>query len=242
MQGEAQNVHSMIYSAKDKIDKIDSSLIDLYIRHLEINKKFDWDENRPDLGEMMKNMPELANCMETDYPEDGEDGKVKIKARVLDLPMLIHETVKGIYELMSAKAIPEDPVMAQKLLGLTDTLKDEEEDIKYGPYIAADLRDYINDLLKRTTDDVTQQIPNLKEFIFSKMMDLPANTFVQLMKDILMKKYKDADKVLRNKNNDDDLVYQSILDAVGETDFQEISVNDEDDDVIAGDIEYDEML
>ena len=219
MQGEAQNVHSMIYSAKEKIDEISPRLVDLYLRFLEINRKFDWDENRPALEDMMKQRPEFANAMETEYPEEGEEeGKVKIKARVLDLPMLIHETVKGIYELMSAKAIPEDPVMAEHLLKKTDTLKDEEEDIKYGPFIAADLRDYINDLLKRTTDTETQNIPNVREFIFSKMMELPANIFVQLIKDILTGNKSHADKVLRGG---DDLVKQAILNALGEIDGYE---------------------
>lgn len=234
MQGEAQNVHSMIYSAKEKIDEINPELVDLYLKFLEINRKFDWDENRPALEDMMKQRPEFANAMETDYPEEGEeDGKVKIKARVLDLPMLIHETVKGIYELMAAKAIPEDPVMAEHLLKKTDTLKDEEEDIKYGPFIAADLRDYINDLLKRTTDAETQNIPNVREFIFSKMMELPANIFVQLIKDILTGNKEDADKVLRGG---DDLVKQAILNALGEIDGYEEEIEEVSDEV------EDEML
>ena len=234
MQGEAQNVHSMIYSAKEKIDEINPELVDLYLKFLEINRKFDWDENRPALEDMMKQRPEFANAMETDYPEEGEeDGKVKIKARVLDLPMLIHETVKGIYELMAAKAIPEDPVMAEHLLKKTDTLKDEEEDIKYGPFIAADLRDYINDLLKRTTDAETQNIPNVREFIFSKMMELPANIFVQLIKDILTGNKEDADKVLRGG---DDLVKQAILNALGEIGGYEEEIEEVSDEV------EDEML
>ncbi len=204
MQGEAQNVHSMIFSAKEKIDEINPRLCDTYLKFLDLNRKFDWDENRPELKDMMKNVPEMANAMETDYPDENkseeDDGKIKIKARVLDLPMLIHETVKGIYELMSAKAIPQDPVMSEKLLKKTDTLTDEEEDIKYGPYIAADLRDYLNDYLKRTEGERILMIPNVREFIFSKMMDLPANEFVDLIKSILLGDIEKADaKIERYK-------------------------------------------
>jgi len=215
MQGEAQNVHSMMYTAKDDIDDIDDLLLDMYVRHLEINRKFDWDKNRPDMSQMMKQHPEMANAMETDYEdgEDGEDAKPIIKVRALDLPMLIHETVKGIYELMAHKVIPEDKTMAEALLKLTDTLEDEEEDIKYGPFIAADLRDYINGYLQRKETRDAQNIPNLREFIFSKMMDLPANIFVQLIKNILMKNTDDADKVLGGK---DGLVSKAILNATDE--------------------------
>jgi hypothetical protein len=225
MQGEAQNVHSMMYSAKEDIDKINPRLLDLYMRHLEINRKMDWDENRPDLSQNMQEHPEMANCMETNYKgkegggegEEGQEGEMKptIKVRVLDLPMLIHETVKGIYELMSHKAIPEDSVMAGALLKLTDTLKDEEEDIKYGPFIAADIRDYINDLLKRTEPERNQTLPNVREFIFSKMMDLPAGKFVELIKNILMKETDKADAMLVGR---DGLVKDAIKDAIGESD------------------------
>ena len=236
MQGEAQNVHSMMYSAKDKIDAIDPALLDLYIRHLEINRKFDWDERRPDMSQWIKQHPEMANACETKYPKnkggDEEEGGEeqggeeaneeqgsdvpKIIARVLDLPMIIHETVKAIYELMSHKAIPEDKTMAQALLGKTDTLKDEEEDIKYGPFIAADLRDYINDLLGRTQNEQTQTLPNLKEFIFSKMMDLNANVFVELMKNILTKEYGEADEMMKDHN----IVKDAISDVKGEAEEQ----------------------
>ena len=253
MQGEAQNVHSMMYSAKAKIDAIDPALLDLYIRHLELNRKFDWDENRPDMSQWIKDHPEMANAVETKYPEGDEEGgegeeeqgKVKIIARVLDLPMIIHETVKAIYELMAAKAIPSDKTMATALLKLTDSLKDEEEDIKYGPFIAADLRDYLNDLLQRTTDESIQMIPNLREFIFSKMMELPTKIFVELIKCILLKDNETADFLLMGDKKrkllslrevkqaeSDDLIYQAILDATGEVDVDTIGVNipDEDND------------
>ncbi len=233
MQGEAQNVHSMMYTEKEKIDEVDPQLLDLYVRHLEINRKFDWDERRPDLSQWMKQHPEMANCMETDYEgkegeegEGGEEGEIQptIKVRVLDFPMLIHETVKGIYELMSHKVIPEDKAMAKALLAITDTLKDEEEDIKYGPFIAADIRNYIVDLLERTENEKTQMIPNLREFIFSKMMDLSADKFVELIKNILMKETDKADAMLVGR---DGLIKDAIKDAIGEP--EEKSVYSEED-------------
>jgi len=172
--------------------------------------------------------------METDYPEEGEaeeDGKPKIKARVLDLPMLIHETVKGIYELMSHKAIPEDPVMAENLLKLTDSLTDEEEDIKYGPFIAADLRDYINDVLQRTQKEDIQIIPNLREFIFSKMMDLSADKFVELIKNILAKNIDMADAVLVGV---DGLIAEAVKDVIGEEESIPSVEDYEDEDTLTG--------
>jgi len=234
MQGEAQNVHSMIYSAKEKIDEINPRLCDIYLKFLDLNRKFDWDENRPELKDMMENMPEMGNAMETDYSDENKseenDGKVKIKARVLDLPMLIHETVKGIYELMSAKAIPQDPVMSEKLLKKTDTLTDEEEDIKYGPYIAADLRDYLNDYLKRTEGEKILTIPNVREFIFSKMMDLSANEFVTLIKSILLGDIEKADAKIERYNIVKDAIEDVTADFTTEyTDEETEEISDDED-------------
>jgi len=190
MQGEAQNVHSMMYDVKDEVTEItgNSRLLDLYMQFLELNKKFDWDESI-NLEQMMKQAPEMANAMETEWEEGSEEeggDKPKIKARVLDLPMLIHETVKGIYELIAAGAIDPDPVRAQKILDATDTLADEQEDIRFGPFIAKDIRDYVNKVAEEISG--TNNIPNLREFVFGKMIKMPANSFVDLITDILMKK------------------------------------------------------
>jgi hypothetical protein len=48
--------------------------------------------------------------------------------------MLIHETVKGVYKLIMAHAIPEDKELALKIKNAVQTLEDETQDVKYGPY------------------------------------------------------------------------------------------------------------
>ena len=187
MQGEAQNVHDMMYDMKGQVAEITGSnrLLDLYMQFLALNKKFDWDD-RVNLEQMMEQMPQMANAMETDWEEgsEGEGDKPKIKARVLDLPMLIHETVKGIYELIASGAIDPDPVRAQKILKATDTLTDEQQDIRFGPYIARDLRNYVNKVADKIPG--AYDIPNLREFVFGKMIQMRSQEFVDMMTSILM--------------------------------------------------------
>lgn len=189
MQGEAQNVHDMMFDAKDQVKKITGSdeLLDLYMQFLALNKKFDWDD-RMNLEQMMGQAPQFANAMETDWEEgeEGEGDKPKIKARVLDLPMLVHETVKGIYELIASGAVDPDPVRAQKILAATDTLTDEQQDIRYGPFIAKDLRNYVNKVVDKISG--ANEIPNIREFVFGKMIQMKSIHFVNLVTDILMNK------------------------------------------------------
>ena len=189
MQGEAQNVHDMMYAVRDEVTEItgNDQLLDLYMQFLELNRKFDWDE-RVNLEQMMEQAPEMANAMETTYEggEEGEEGDVTpgIKARVLDLPMLVHETVKGIYELIAAGAIDPDPVRAQEVLKATDSLDDEQEDIRFGPFIARDIRDYVN----KVADGISgaYDIPNMREFVFGKLITLPSAEFVQIVTAMVM--------------------------------------------------------
>jgi hypothetical protein len=108
-------------------------------------------------------------------------GKPVIRARGIDFVMLIHEAVKGIYELIASRGIPEDANLASNVFLNTETFGDEAEDFRYGPPIAAALRDFIN--ANRKTD----LYPNVREFVFGKMMEIPAEGFLPLMRGILKK-------------------------------------------------------
>lgn len=202
MQGEAQNVHSMMYDAKPYITKItgNDKLLDYYMKFLEINKKFDWDE-KSNLPASMKGHPEMANMVEVDFDDEGEEGesKPRIKVRALDLPLLIHETVKGIYELIATGAIDADADRAQEVMKATDTLADEQEDIKYGPYIAKDIRDFVNTVIDEVSG--ANSIENMREFIFGELIKIPAEEFVKLITLIIQKdeKAKPVIKKIINK-------------------------------------------
>jgi len=91
---------------------------------------------------------------------------------------LLHETIKGIYKLIGAAAIPEDEEEAQKVIANTGTLSDELEDLRYGPYLAADLRDFVNRFTERV------EIENIREHVFGKLMQMESTQFLQLMKEI----------------------------------------------------------
>ena len=103
-----------------------------------------------------------------------------IKARGMDFAMLIHETVKGIYQLISAIGIPEDEQIANLVIMNTDTLAGELEDLRYGPYIASDLHKFISNF------EEYDNIDNLKEHFFGKLMALPADEFLEFIRLMLM--------------------------------------------------------
>ena len=113
-----------------------------------------------------------------------------VRARGIDFPMLLHETVKGIFELIGANAIPNDDRIANIVKMNTSSYEDEAEDFRYGPELAADLRDFTNvviDEKSRTNRDINNY-ENLREFVWGKMVDrnfMTTPNFLILFKGIL---------------------------------------------------------
>lgn len=127
---------------------------------------------------------------EEDISELFSDTTPKITARGVDFPMLLHETVKGIYELIAAHAIPDDAELAQKIRINVSSFADEVEDFRYGPEIAADLRDFVNGLVDEISksDSRVKDIPNLREHFFGRISDrkeIKTEDFLKLFRGIL---------------------------------------------------------
>jgi len=88
-----------------------------------------------------------------------------VKVRAIDFPMLLHEAVKGVYELIADVGMNRDERMAKEVHRQTSTFLDEAEDFRYGPYLAQDL----NDFIMKNPD--AQKYPNIKEYVFGKLID-----------------------------------------------------------------------
>lgn len=125
-----------------------------------------------------------------DFQEEIAGTTPVIKARGVDFPMLLHETVKGIYELIAAvsqpgqDASPEEIRKAETVKINVSSFEDEAEDFRTGPEIAADFRDFINE------NPDSSYSPNMRAFIFGKMMDesyMTPDEFLSLFRGILNK-------------------------------------------------------
>lgn len=122
-----------------------------------------------------------------EFSEEVQGTMPRIRARGVDFPMLIHETVKGIYELIASIQFPgegsseEEIKMAQTVKLNVSSFEDEAEDFRTGPEIAADFRDFIN-------ANPDAEHPNMRAFIFGKLMDsnyISDADFLQLFRGIL---------------------------------------------------------
>ena len=104
--------------------------------------------------------------------------KVTVKARGVDLGILVHESLKGIYKLvtqMSLEHLPED--VAQQVLQNTETVSDEPQEFKYGPAMQKHFEKVINThpKVKSIIDNLTRNVlRGEREEIASAENDLAA--------------------------------------------------------------------
>ena len=134
---------------------------------------------------------------EEEFGEEVQGATPRIRARGIDFPMLIHETVKGIYELIASIQFPaegsseEEIKMAQTVKLNVSSFEDEAEDFRTGPEISSDFRDFIN-------VNPAAENQNMRGFIFGKMMDSNYMTdveFLELFRGILNKTPEARSKV-----------------------------------------------
>ena len=114
---------------------------------------------------------EIFDKMEKgEIPKDSEEvrkalKKSVIRAKGVDFPMLLHELVKGVYELITDIAMPSSKALAKEVHRQTSSFADEAEDWKYGPYLAEDLNNFI------MKNPKVQKYPNVKEYVFARLID-----------------------------------------------------------------------
>ena len=124
-----------------------------------------------------------------DEEEDFNQYVPKIKVRAVDFPMLLHEAVKGIYELIGSISVPdenasEEEIEDAKVVKLnTSSMTDEAEDFRYGPFIAAKLRDAVNEC-----EGADQHPDVIRAHVFGVLCDpdkIGVTKFLEIMKKVL---------------------------------------------------------
>ena len=99
--------------------------------------------------------------------------------RGITFPVLVHELVKGVMEVLATQGLPDDPRMAQRVIDSEDTLVAEVWDLRLGPVIWEKFREaYPHDLLQ---DDKAV----IQNYLFSEFANMEAKEMFALAKKIL---------------------------------------------------------
>jgi len=68
-----------------------------------------------------------------------------IKVRAAMFPVLVHELIKGVHELIATHGQPDDPAQAEMVMATTDTLENEFWDLRLGPILWEKLQESLPD-------------------------------------------------------------------------------------------------
>jgi hypothetical protein len=122
------------------------TILDLWIQMSDIADKMDWVIPINRKSDLMKNAPGgMAGAVQVKWESfsgnlynmnlllEKEATKIVIKSTGVDFPMLIHETIKGIFLFLQSGAIKKDKKTAEIVKKATSSFMDEAQDFRYGP-------------------------------------------------------------------------------------------------------------
>lgn len=207
IQGGAKRGHDMYHLVSDEIRRITGSdnIINLYGVMMGVNDANYWQLSNDTVAAMSDSVagkvqvtfpqqgqegPEMdgEDSEDSEEGEEGEEGgqdKIKIVAIGVNFPVLVHEIVKGVLEVIGAHGqgdpnSEEDREMYKRAAEDEDILEKEMWDLRLGPaiwdrYREAHPEEYLTD-----EDKV-----GLQKFILTEIFSLPAKEFLVFMREVI---------------------------------------------------------
>ena len=215
IQGASKKGHYMFSLVREELDRLDPQLLNLYGVLMSIADLMYWIV--PDqMAQMMAGSGEgVQGSEEVDETTDPPT----IKAKGLFFPVLIHELVKGVYEVLGTQGLPDDPKAAEMVMGSQDTLPYEIWDLRLGPVIWEKfVESYPEDLF---ADDMRE----IQNYLFSRFSALSTEEFFEVAREILTNSEK-GEKIVKRMVDEitEELRQYDLEDALGNIE------NDEEDD------------
>ena len=175
IQGASKKGHYMFHLVEEQLNRINPELLNLYGVLMSINDLLYW--ILPD--QMVMSAAQSGQGMEGKEEVDETTDPPTIRAKGLFFPILVHELVKGVYEVMGTQGLPDDPKSAEMVMSQTDTLPYEIWDLRLGPVIWEKFTEAYPDKLYE--DDMRE----IQNYLFSRFSALTTEAFFEVAKMIL---------------------------------------------------------
>jgi hypothetical protein len=154
---------------KEYLDDINPALVEKYNEILKLAFGIYDDENAIAMMLAALAQGQAPQGGESEMEYDEETGQFVIKARALCFPMLVHEIVKGLYEIIGTEGFGADKEQNQAIVGAVDKLSNEPNDLRFGKF----LYDAINKIYAES--DVEDA--RIRELFFSSLYKLEDDEF-----------------------------------------------------------------
>lgn len=216
IQGASKKGHYMFHMVEEQLNTINPELINLYGVLMSINDLLYW--IMPD--QMIMNAAESGEGVQGSEEVDDTTDPPTIRAKGLFFPVLIHELIKGVYEVLGTQGLPDDPRSAEMVMGQTDTLPYEVWDLRLGPVI---WKKFTEAYPEKLYEDDMKEIQN---YLFSRFSALSTDEFFEVAK-MIISGSSEGKKLVEKMVNEiiSELNQQEYDDAMSQ-----YSNNDDDDD------------
>jgi len=171
---------------REYLDQINPTLVDKYGEILKLAFGIYDDENAIAmmLAAIAQGQKMQGGESEMEYDEENE--QFVIKAKAICYPMLVHEIVKGLYEIVGTKGFGPDREKNQAVVNAIDKLSNEPRDLQYGKFIY----DAISNLYNESNIDDAR----VRELFFAELYKLPDFEFFPFIENAINGELKPLQK------------------------------------------------
>ena len=123
---------------------------------------------------------------ESEMEYDEENEQFVIKAKAICFPMLVHEIVKGLYEIVGTEGFGADKEKNQAIIGAVDKLSNEPNDLRFGKFFY--------DAISKLYNESDVEDARVRELFFAEVYKLSESEFISFIENILNDKLTPAQK------------------------------------------------
>jgi hypothetical protein len=171
---------------KEYIDDINPELVNKYNEILKL--AFGIYDNEDAIAMMLAALAQGQKMQggESEMEYDEENEQFVIKAKAICFPMLVHEIVKGLYEIVGTEGFGADKEKNQAIVGAVDKLSNEPRDLQYGKFIY--------DAISKIYNESNIDDPRVRELFFAELYKTPDAEFFPFIENAINDELKPLQK------------------------------------------------
>lgn len=174
------------YLFREYLDAIDDNLVDKYAEILKNSFGIYDDENAIAMLLALLAQNKKLPGGESEMVYDEEADQFVIKAKAICFPMLVHEIVKGLYEIVGTQGFGQDKEKNKAIIGAVDKASNEPRDLQYGKFIY----DALNNLYVESNIDDAR----VRELFFAEVYKLGESEFISFIENVVNNKLTSSQK------------------------------------------------
>jgi hypothetical protein len=221
IQGAAFKGGHMYNLVRDEINDINPQLMNLYAVTQSLMEHAYW------LFPDMEGMAGGGGGQMGQSEVDEETDPPTVKARAVTFPLLVHELVKGVYEIFGTHGLPDDPRQQEMILKAEDTLPAEIWDSRLGPIF------WEKFLATYPLELFDEDKKHIQHYLFMRFSALDAEEFMRVAK-MILKGDPQGERFIQGMIDD-------IVKELKEQDYKEAMGYDDDEDEDYGDVDLSDL-